>query len=617
MIALVLALSMLFLSPAPDATDAGAVTSDASETETSSADAAQASDHFARMTGNDWDDFRDFSNRPKPPNAEDEQSSPESVRKELETEMVEKLPMHPTTDHAADIEPTPPPVKSAEKMQETDNAATVLETIQPLPAIGPSVVANRPQNSTLHVKNNLVGGVLRVTVDTSKTIDLPNPVDAAGITDPDVADLIVVTPTRLLLVGKAAGATQLRLRTGNDVTVHHVHVEPNTQVLQDLILSVSPTADVRVRSVKGQVVLIGRVSDVNDVARIEELATAYQGGPVINHINVAGVQQTLLRVVVAEVNKDASRSLGINWGLGGSDLSRDLFFANNLNQLNPTIYGSNGLNNVLQGQLNYSLAPTAIGPQTNFTIGFPKAELQFFLNALRENSLGRTLAEPNLVAVSGQTATFLAGGEVPIPVTQGGATAGAITIEYKEFGVRLAFTPTVLGGQLIRLHIMSEVSDAVSQAQQLNGLPLFSFRTRRVESTIECGNGQTFAMAGLLDDKIQAVSSKIPGLGDLPVLGTMFSSVDYQRSRTELVVLVTPELVAPMDPNMVPALPGSDMTEPDDFELFIQQKLRGDPDKNAPVATTPAPDTYVGRPTSPTIVATDIGIEGPWGMTGN
>lgn len=584
---------------------------------TSSPDAAVASDQFARKTGNDWNDFADFSNRPKPPSADDEQPSPESVRKALESEVETKEPMTPAAQAVDAVESPKQPTNTTTIMKDTGDSTPAVREVQALPTAGPIVIANKPQNTTPIITNNGVGNVLRVTVDGSKTIDLPKPIDAAGITDPDVADLVIVSPQRLLLVGKAAGATQLRLRTGQDVTVHHIHVDPNTVVLQDLIQSVSPSGDVKVRTVKGQIVLVGRVSDVNDVARIEELATAFQGGPVINHINVAGVQQTLLRVIVAEVNKDASRSLGINWGLGGSDLSRDIFFANNLNQLNPTSFGSNGLNNVLQGQLNYSLAPTAIGPQTNFTIGFPKAEMQFFLNALRENSLGRTLAEPNLVAISGQTATFLAGGEVPIPVTQGGATAGAITIEYKEFGVRLAFTPTVIGGQLIRLHIMSEVSDAVSQAQQLNGLPLFSFRTRRVESTVECGNGQTFAIAGLLDDKIQAVSSKIPGLGDLPVLGTMFSSVDYQRSRTELVVLVTPELVAPMDPNMVPPVPGADITEPDDYELFFQQKLQGDPDNFAPDKTAPAPDTYVGRPPSPTIVANDIGIEGPWGMTGN
>ncbi len=627
MIASALVLSMLFLNPSVDEAEAP-VASRADGAATP--DAALAAEQFANLTGNDWSDFDDFSARPKAPAPEaatskrDSAPSARAVGQQLAAE-------RPTLTPAPVLPPRNPPEIAMKSSGDTmmapvdgsrDQGIVPIETlqaetvVQALPEVGPSVVANRPRNAD-GSGGEILKNVLRITVDASETIDLPRPIDAAGITDPDIADLIVVSPQRLLVVGKAPGATQLRLRSGADVSVHHVHVEPNTAVLQDLIMSVSPSADVRVRSVKGQIVLTGRVSDVDDVARIEELAKAYQGGPVINHVNVAGVQQTLLRVVVAEINKEASRRLGINWGLGGSDLSRDFFFANNLNQMNPTVFGSNGLANVLEGQLTYGLAPTAIGPQTNFTIGFPKAELQFFLNALRENSLGRTLAEPNLVAISGQTATFLAGGEVPIPVTQGGATAGAITIEYKQFGVRLAFTPTVLGGQTVRLHVMSEVSDAVPEAQQLNGLPVFSFRTRRVESTIECGNGQTFAMAGLLDDSIQAVSSKIPGVGDLPVLGTLFSSVDYRRSRTELVVLVTPQLVAPLDPNLVPAVPGAEITEPDDFELFMLQKLEGGSDKDESTVAASSPDKYVARPRSAEIVATDIGIEGPWGMTGN
>ncbi|MCA9254073.1 MAG: type II and III secretion system protein family protein [Phycisphaerales bacterium] len=559
-------------------------------------------EQLARAERTDWDDFQDFPTRPPTPHRE----SADDARI---TDIEPSKPSGPM--------PTKPSIDPVDIVAEpTDTGARRVE-IDPtrLPAVGPKVVANAAE--TPSKPSITTNAPLKLSVDSSSTIELDKPVDAAGITDPDIADLIVLTPKKLMLVGKNAGATQLRLRTGEDVSVHHVHVEPNTQVLNDLIRSVAPSADIHIGSVKGQIVLSGRVSDVMDVTRIEDLAKAYQGGPVINHLNVAGVQQTLLRVVVAEVNKDAARQLGVNWGFGGSDLSRDLFFTNNLNQLNPTNFGSNGLTDVLNGQLTYNLAPAATGGLTNFSIGFPKAELQFFMNALRENSLGRTLAEPNLVAISGQTATFLAGGEVPIPVSQGGATAGAITIDYNEFGVRLAFTPTVIGGQLIRLHVMSEVSDAVPQAQQFNGLPTFSFQTRRVESTVECGNGQTFAMAGLLDDSIRAVSSKIPGLGDLPILGSLFSSVDYQRSKTELVVLVTPELVAPLDPGQVTTYPGADITEPNDYQLFMLQKLDGGPNKTSPAPAKAAPDSYVGRSQPGVITAGDIGIEGPWGMTGD
>jgi len=397
--------------------------------------------------------------------------------------------------------------------------------------------------------------------------------------DPKIADVRVTSPRNIVLVGRGVGATQVMVQQGEQVQAFHVIVEPNNEALAAIIRSVVPTADVKIRSVNGRIILTGRVPDTESASRIADLAAVVQGGPVLNQLMVGGLQQTMLRVVVAEVSKSAMRELGVNWGYGGSPLSRDVFFANNLNQLNPTNFTSSGLANVRMGDLTYGLLPNVNGGNTNFTLGFPRIELQMFLDALRENSLARVMAEPNLVALTGQTATFLAGGEVPIPVTQGGAVAGAITIEYKEFGVRLAFTPTVLGHQKMRLHIMSEVSDAVPTNQIIGNLPVFTFTTRRVESTIECGNGQSFAIAGLLNDRVNAIASKIPGIGDIPVLGSLFSSVNYQRQQTELVVLVTPELVEPLDPSQVPTPPGGDMTEPNDFELFGLGKLEGAPAK--------------------------------------
>ncbi|MBK8270587.1 MAG: pilus assembly protein N-terminal domain-containing protein [Planctomycetes bacterium] len=421
--------------------------------------------------------------------------------------------------------------------------------------------------------------LIRVSVNTSMVVDLSGPVDGANIVDPNVADIIVPAPNRIIVVGKSTGTTQLVLTIGQgqaqEHRVFHVYVEPNVVVLSDLIRSLAPRSDIRIGSLNGQLVLQGNVPDTQTAKQIEELARAYQGRDAINHLMVSGTQQTLLRVVVAEVNKEALRNLGFNWAIGASDWSRDFFFANNLGNLNPTTFGSSGLANVLQGQQLYGVNAVGNGANTNVSFGFPKAELQIFMNALRTNGLARTLAEPNLVAISGQTATFLAGGEVPIPVSQGGAVAGAITIEYKEFGVRLAFTPTVGADQIIRLHVMSEVSDAVPGSRQIDTIPVFTFRTRRVESTVECPNGKTFAIAGLLNETVNAIASKIPGLGDVPVLGQLFSSVDYQRSNTELVVLVTPNLVEALEPEQVPPPPGQMMQHPDDWELFGLGQLEG------------------------------------------
>lgn len=463
--------------------------------------------------------------------------------------------------------------------------------------------------------NQVPTKLLRLQVDESLVLKSRVKLDRVEVPDPGIVDVSVSSPQEVTIIGKTVGSTQIMITGGGQIQNCQVMVGPNYKPLQNLIRAVSPQSSVRVDGLKGTIVLSGRAPDAETAKKIEEMAKVFQGGEVLNHIYVSGVQQTMLRVTVAEVNKDALRSLGINWAVGGSKLSRDFFLANNIGQLNPTNFGSNGLTDLTTGQLLYSVNPVGTGPLTNITFGFPRAELQFFMNALRENSLARTLAEPTLVAISGQTASFLAGGEVPIPVTQGGAVAGAITIEYKEFGVRLAFTPTVLGNQLMRLHVMSEVSDAVETSRVVGTLPLFTFTTRRVETTIECGNGQSFAIAGLLNDKVRAISSRIPGVGDIPVIGALFSSVEYRNDKTELVVLVTPELVEAMDPQQVLPPPGAKMRDPSDFELFGLGQLEGK-----------APTESSGEPIDESTASKDqhttnrqhslaeLPLNGPWGQ---
>ncbi len=459
---------------------------------------------------------------------------------------------------------------------------------------------------------------INVVQNSTVTIDLKVPVDRAEVADPDIVDVLVVTPKRIILTGLSQGTTQLILQMGQDRRAFNVTVELDLVRLGELIKSIAPTSDVKLRSVNGTIVLRGSVSDSTMADQIEELAALVQGGDVRNHLDVAGVQQTMLRVVVAEVNREAIRQLGINWSIGASDWSRDFFMANNVGQINPTIFGTTGAANVLTGQQIFSMAPLGNGPTTNLTFGFPRAEFQMFLNALRENSLARTLAEPNLVAYSGQTATFLAGGEVPMTVVSSSGGTSNVSIVYHEFGVRLGFTPTILGGQVIRLHVMSELSEPVPQQATVGGLPVFSFNTRRVETTIECGNGQTFAIAGLLSENVTAIASKIPGLGDLPILGALFSSTSYEKSETEMVVLVTPQLVEPLDPQQVPPPPGSLSTEPTDVELFGLHKLEGEP--RAVVDTGGIPRRHapvnVHATTSAEWTTAQFALRGPWGLAG-
>lgn len=458
---------------------------------------------------------------------------------------------------------------------------------------------------------------VRVNRNSTAVIKLNRPVEDVNVADPSIADVVLTSPTQIIVAGKAFGSTQLLLQVGDDKRALSIDVELDLTLLKAFIRQTAPTAHVEIRSLNGTLFMNGTVPDADVARQITEVASLVQGGEVRTNLVVAGVQQAMLRVVVAEVNKSAIRQLGVNWAIGGNGWSRDFYFANNLGQMNPTTFGTGGLADVRMGQNTTFLLPNQNGGGANLTFGFPQAEFQMFVNALRENNLARLLAEPNLVAISGQTATFLAGGEVPIPVAQGGGTAGAVTIEYREFGVRLAFTPTVLGGQLMRLHVMTEVSDAVPTGGVAGGFPLFTFNTRRVESTIECGNGQTFAIAGLLNDEVRGLASKIPGLGDLPVLGTLFSSTDYTRELTELVVLVTPQLVEPLDPHQVPPPPGSLITEPTDSELFFEQKLEGEP-KARPDHRGGVPrETFPARPRPGNTgdwAASDLAIRGPWGM---
>ena len=495
-------------------------------------------------------------------------------------------------------------------------------SMQPQPAAGQPAAESTDGNDLIASIDVQSARARPITVakNSSAVVDMRAKFDRAEIADPNVADIFVVSPTRVIVSGRNFGNTQMILWFGERQRVFNIVVEHDFSVLTDAIAKVSPMARVTPRSINGTIVLSGTVPDALSAERIGELAALYQGGEIRNQLSVAGVQQTMLRVVVAEVNKDAVRQLGFNWAIGASDWSRDFFFANNVAQLNPTVYSSNGLADILApnpaGQLTYSVAAVGNGVNTNVTFGFPKAEFQVFMNALRQNSLSRVLAEPNLVCISGQTASFLAGGEVPIPVTQGGAVAGSITIEYKEFGVRLAFTPTVLSGQIVRLHIMSEVSDALPGMAVTGGLPVFSFVTRRVESTIECGNGQSFAIAGLLSERVQAVAEKIPGLGDLPVLGSLFTSVDYQRNNTELVVLVTPQLVEPLDPQQVPPPPGAEMGHPDDYELFALGQLEGKPRPAPEIMGVPRETAPVNTPPETMGVwpTTQMTFRGPWGL---
>jgi len=490
--------------------------------------------------------------------------------------------------------------------------AAAAAALAPRPAMAQ---AGSPEFSAAVLDSSAQMQKITVPLHRSATIDTTMEIVRADIIAPEIADVQVVSPTRVLVTGRNFGRTMLVL-AGADKRqfVVEISVELDLEPLNETIKSIDPYASAEAKSVMGNIVLTGTVSATDRAERIAEVARLFlpppsQGGrqaAVQNHLDLAGEQQVMLRVVVAEVSRTASRELGVNGFLAGENF-RDGFVVNQLNQINPINMGA-AAGEVVTRNMTF-LTDTEgipISPvNTDLSLGFPRVQMQLFLKAMADNNLLRVMAEPNLVAVSGETATFLAGGEFPILVPQGDFR---VTIEFREFGVRLNFTPVVRGHQRIRLHVAPEVSELdFAAAVQFQGFVVPGLTARSAETVVELGNGQTIAIAGLLNEQIRGVATRIPGLGDVPVLGTLFRSVQFQRSQTELVILVTPELVAPLEPHQKVRLPGDELKDPNDMELYVLGLLESHDG-------SPAPDepAAAGQSSSE---PEELSIHGPWGHT--
>jgi|GEM_PF-239524 len=460
---------------------------------------------------------------------------------------------------------------------------------------------------------------MRLTVGRGLLIDLSEPLKRASVADPNIADVSVLSPLQVLVTGKAIGTTEVILWDNQDrQVVFEVTVEMDLSEIKEAISRAAPGSQVDVRAVRDTVILSGLVADVDAVDRITEIAKILTPN-IQNQLRVAGEQQVLLRCTVAEVSKQAARQLGVNGWIAGDNV-RDMFAVNQLDGINPVNIGGAPTANIIQpGGIPFAtdvdglpLLPPPTGPE--LSLGFPRIQMQLFFRALRENNLLRVLAEPNLVALSGQEASFLAGGEFPVPVPQGGANSNTITIEYREFGVQLTFQPTVIGRQMIRLKVAPEVSEPdFTLGVVLAGTTVPGLSQRRAETTIELAAGSTIAIAGLLSERVVGIARQVPGLGDVPVLGALFRSVNYQKNQTELVILVTPELVSAMHPDQVPTVPGHSYQSPDDFELFGLGLLEGEPaiDETEPAAAleTDIEPRYRKFQSPPE----QLSLHGPWG----
>ena len=431
---------------------------------------------------------------------------------------------------------------------------------------------------------------LSIVVGRSQHMSLPWLAKGASVTDPAVADIQVLTPQLLLVTAKGVGTTNVLAWGDAGQTL-----EARIEVLSDLarlsteLATIFPSSGIKLSQSQNTVLVTGTLERAEQAATLRRYLDAQK----LNYVDLtslAGVQQVQVQVRMAEVSRTAIRGLGVSGIVSGTDA----FGGSSLNGLNQS--GISPLRGPLpiNGALPFNVSDGGLSPSLTLFAGLTRGDLEVFVRALAENDYLHVLAEPNLVALSGEEANFLAGGEVPIPVVQGGtgAVAGSISIEYKPFGISLKFRPTVVGDGGIRLEVASEVSqvaEALDSSGQIGAFRSPTFITRRADTTLEMKSGQTFAMAGLLSERTTAVSSRVPGLGDLPILGSLFRSVEYKKGETELLVLVTASLVEPVSQITLPPLPGETHTDPTDWELYFMGSLGGKPRHVSNGTASPSP----------------------------
>ncbi len=393
-----------------------------------------------------------------------------------------------------------------------------------------------------------------VTVDDMVVMQTDQAFAEVRVANPDIADIVVMSDRSFQLLGKGGGKTNVMLYDADRqlVDVVDVRVGFDLAELKRALYETLPGEDVQVRPMAGGVYLSGDVSSIGIMDRAEKIAQAFAPERVTNGLSVRDSHQVMLEVRFVEASRDAIRSLGI-----GLTTSRGLTDG----ILNPGDFSA-GTN---LGQIGGSVVQGLLGG------GIGGAALDAQIEALESKGVIRTLAEPNLVAMSGESASFLAGGEFPVPIP---GEDGQIGITYQKFGVGLAFTPTVLPDGVINLRVAPEVSqlDTVNSVR-LGGVEVPGLRVRRAKTTVELRNDQSFAIAGLLQNDSSNSRDQVPWLGSLPVIGALFSSTRYQQSETELVIIVTPRLAQPVADISELRTPLSDEAMPSDAGAFLLGQL--------------------------------------------
>ena len=414
-------------------------------------------------------------------------------------------------------------------------------------AIGWSLSANA-QETTYDASFDAAtkeGIPINVLVGQSRVINFDRSIGRFSISNPEVAEAVMVSPTQVLVNGKTFGQVNFIAWEKSDVKfiVFDVFVRANLSLIDSQIRALFPRDDIRLSQANGSVVLSGTVSEPQSAAQADAVVQA-AGFKTVNMLQspVTNMSQVQLQIRVAEVSRNKLAELGLGHayesrpGVGGYISSGGSPYS---------------VNAVDQGAIVGSVASSALNL---FVMGGNSFN---FLKAMQTNGALRALAEPNLIAMNGQQASFLAGGEFPVPILQSGGSGNAVTIQFKEYGIRLNFKPTIIDEDHIRLELEPEVSTIdFANGVRFNGFVIPALRTRRAHTGVELRDGQSFALAGLLDNNETRSLSKIPLLGDIPVLGNLFKSKSFQKNETELIFIVTADLVKPVTRDDLPTLKG-------------------------------------------------------------
>jgi pilus assembly protein CpaC len=414
-----------------------------------------------------------------------------------------------------------------------------------------------------------------ITLNKSRTLELELPFSSAVVGAPDIADVLPMSDTVIYIQGKKVGTTNISVfdKDKQLITVIDVNVIVDTQHVSKNIQSSIESRGIRVSGANDQIILGGTARDAAEAERAFSIAKAMApGSTVINAMRIAQPQQVMLKVRYLEASRNAAREIGINW------------FGSNGERTRGVNTGLGGPTTVAPGPGGlpiFAAAGTFAGSATQpFSVAIANllnngVNLDVMITALEQRGLVRLLAEPNLVALSGDSARFHAGGEIPVPVaTPTGTGSLSVTIEYRRFGVELAFQPTVLQDDVINL----QLSPSVSQLDYTNAVLLEGFRIpalvkRDTKTTIELRSGQSFAISGLLQNEGLRDIAQVPWLGTVPVLGALFRSSSYQQQETDLVVIVTPHLVAPAAPGQQLASPLDQRIPANDRDFFLNGRL--------------------------------------------